>query len=780
MSSLRVEICNERFLPRFGVDRLLVLLARHLARSGHVVSFACLRCDRAMLLPITHDIKIIDVQPGLNVAGTEAAVLKAMAPHWEEHCPDIVVTGGWPFFESAASAAKFGAKTIFIDAGAVAQDALPSALLPIQLELRRIRQLALPLLDRILPISEFIRSSQTESDRGSALGTSTVVLGADHLALGITDSKQPGERRALAAPSLEGKQILLLGRFESHGYKNSAAAYELLRLVQQRVPEARLLILDAGEDCHVPPELASSIVLLGTPDDFKLQEIMQNSEAGISMSLWEGFNLPLAEMQWLGRPALAFNVGAHPEVIADPWLLSENITEMSAKLVTVLQGNTPLDLAPRFVAFRQRRPWELTLRAWEDQIVDLAAETQVEVRESPYPSQSRRIVLADITNASLDPANPGVIRVTRRLSSELQRHPALEVVFAAWNADSGGYILLDQTRRHFLEGFGGPRDGLGMLADRRRDLNVDQFMARLAVGRSQPPVLLMPEVLLDGHAAARINWARERGFKSAAVLYDLIPVFHKELCGANVTTGFPSYLDALTQTNAVWSISQFTLNEFSRYVAGIGRSVPRVHEAVILPGQFGDRPRNGTEPPVSSPETRILCVSTLEPRKNHPRLLKAFQSLRNRQPDLPLRLILVGNRYAGAPELAELVLSASKKDSSIEWCGIVDDERLAREFMNCAFTVYPSLIEGFGLPILESLWMGRPCLTHHGGVMQELAAGGGCLTVDMADIDAISRSLELMATDGTLRGKLREEAKHRKIATWQEYASEIAQRLVRL
>ena len=780
MSSLRVEICNERFLPRFGVDRLLVLLAQHLVQSGHEVDFACLRCDRAILLPIARDIKIIDVQPGLDVAGTEAAVLKAIALHWEQHCPNIVVTGGWPFFETAASAGKFGVKSIFIDAGAVAQDALPSTLSLIQRELRRIRQLALPFFDRVLPISEFIRSSQTEPDRGSAQGTSTVLLGADHLALGIIGAEQPGERHSLGAPPRAGKQILLLGRFESHGYKNSPAAYELLRLVQQRVPEARLLILDAGEDCHVPPDLASSVMLLGTPDDFKLQEIMRECEAGISLSLWEGFNLPLAEMQWLGRPALAFNVGAHPEIIADPWLLSENVAEMSAKLVTVLKGEIPLDLAPRFAAFRERRPWKLTLRAWEDQIVELAAETQIEVRESPYPSQARRVVLADITNASLDPANPGVIRVTRRLSSELQQHPALEIVFAAWNPESGDYVFLDQTRRRFLEAFGGPRDGLGMVADGMQELNIGQFIARLTVGRPQPPVLLLPEVLLDGHAAARINWARARGFRSAAVLYDLIPVFHKELCGSNVTTEFPSYLEALTQINAVWSISQFTLNEFSRYVEGIGRSIPRVHEAVILPGQFGERPRNEIAPSGSNSEIRMLCVSTLEPRKNHRRLLEAFQMLRTRRPDLPLRLILVGNRYAGAPELAELILSASKEDSSIEWCGIVDDDRLAREFMNCAFTVYPSLVEGFGLPILESLWMGRPCLTHHGGVMQELASGGGCVTVDMTDVIAISRSLELMATDGTLRRKLRDEARNRQIATWQEYASEIAQRLMKL
>ena len=142
--------------------------------------------------------------------------------------------------------------------------------------------------------------------------------------------------------------------------------------------------------------------------------------------------------------------------------------------------------------------------------------------------------------------------------------------------------------------------------------------------------------------------------------------------------------------------------------------------------------------------------------------------------------MLIGNRYAGAPEIAEEVQALARRDSSIEWLGTVDDERLSAEYERCTFTVYPSLVEGYGLPIVESLWMGRPCIAHEGGVMRELAGPGGCITADMRDSTMIAQAVERLVTDPHLLQRLRTEALQRQISTWQDYASAIAQRLYTL
>ncbi len=786
MHPLRIEICNERLLPRFGVDRFLVLLARKLVEAGHDVGFVCLRCDRSMLDPISPDITVLALPEGLNMEQTEAAAEAATVQRWSEYRPDAVVVGGWPFLQLAAAAARHHVSGMFIDAGAVAQDAMPEPQVTMQRELRRIRQLTLPLIDCVLPISEFIRNTQSEPDRGSAEGIETVLLGADHMSLGtFGGDQQTGAGRELVQHLTkqveQGERLLLaLGRFEGKGYKNSAAAYDIFRMLREKSPATRLLLLDAGEPCNVPRDLAPHVELLAAPDDLTLQEIMHLCSAGISTSLWEGFNLPLAEMQWIDRPALAFNIGAHPEVVAEPWLLCNSNREMAAKLVALLEGSGAPELLPRFAAFRQRFRWELTLEAWERAIVNTVHGRRVS-RPLEGDGPERRIVLVDVTNASLDPANPGVIRVVRRLCSELQRDERLELVFAAWSRDRGEFTFLDRTRTKFLEGYGGPRDGLSLLAAWKGDVTPEVLLARSNGSRSTTPILLLPEVMFDGQAEARVKWGNSHGFKTAAILYDLIPIFNPELCDENVCAGFPAYLKALTGLDAVWSISDFTLREFSRYLGKLGNSLPPTHEAIHLPGQFGEQPRQrDARPEGQDREIRILFVSTLEPRKNHMRFLEAFQIVRQSRPELRLRLVLIGNRYAGAPQIAEAVQAAVRQDASIEWLGTVDDERLASEFGRCTFTVYPSLVEGYGLPILESLWMGRPCLTHEGGVMRELAAPGGCVMADMTDPPSIAKALEQLATNLSLREKLREEAVERKILNWQDYAVTIADRLCKL
>jgi glycosyltransferase involved in cell wall biosynthesis len=132
------------------------------------------------------------------------------------------------------------------------------------------------------------------------------------------------------------------------------AAYEILRTVRQQVPRVRLLVLDAGQDCEIPGDLKDVVELLGAPDDDCLQRLMTKCAAGVSTSLWEGFNLPLAEMQWLNKPTVAFNIGAHPEIIADPWLLCDSTSEMVSKLAALLRGAAPV---PRL---RSTRLW------WKD------------------------------------------------------------------------------------------------------------------------------------------------------------------------------------------------------------------------------------------------------------------------------------------------------------------------------------------------------------------------------------------------------------------------------
>jgi hypothetical protein len=114
----------------------------------------------------------------------------------------------------------------------------------------------------------------------------------------------------------------------------------------------------------------------------------------------------------------------------------------------------------------------------------------------------------------------------------------------------------------------------------------------------------------------------------------------------------------------------------------------------------------------------------------------------------------------------------------IYWERNPDDSRLREMYDSCDFTVYPSLEEGFGLPILESLWNARPCICRDSSAMVEVARGGGCLMVDTADAEKLAQAISRLVTDEALRTRLSNEAVTRPFKTWRDYALEVATDMV--
>jgi glycosyltransferase involved in cell wall biosynthesis len=790
---LHIVICNERLLPRFGVDRLLLLLGNGLRDRDHRITFICLRCDLDVVSRVSPAIHVLTELGLLDLHGAEQGAASWLRAHWAQLSsdggPDLVVCGGWPFFGVAQVCAEFDVPSLFIDAGAVPHDGMSEGTVQIQYELRRIRGLTLPCFTQVLPISDFIRDSQTVPERGTSEGVETVLLGADHLDIRMFPETTGGnaDRRALALIdellAAGCKPIISLGRFEPQGYKNSPTVFEVLAGILRQEPKARLLLLASEAELSPPGAVRHAVLPLGFVSDGVLDAVMARCALGLSLSLWEGFNLPLAEMQWRERPVLAFSLGAHPEVTVDPWMLCGSVAEMVDKTVSLLRDGLPPHVVAenRFGLFRTRFRWSDVIARYAAFIERLAG--RQEIGPPADPAQLARIVLVDCSCAAIDPANPGVIRVVRRTCHALQEDPQLLLVFVRWDPWLGGYRFLTAEEQHFLASYDGPTDGFSRLfstAAQGSDWPVENVIALLP--GSTPPMLFLPEVVLDGQFPERLAWAAANDLLVAAILYDLIPVTHMPFCASEVVQQFSEYLEALACVDGLWAISGESLREFERYADRRGLPLPPERDAIWLPGQFAAEPRNtaGRKPVSTENPLRILCVGSVEPRKNHRNLIEAFRSLLHRRPDLPLRLVLVGHRFADADHLADWLEAEIREEPRIQWTGLLPDAELGAMYRDATFTVYPSLVEGFGLPVMESLWMGCPCLCHSGGVMAELAMGGGCLTADMDDTAAIERALERLVDDAELRHRLSREAAIREISDWRAYATKIANHLKRI
>ncbi|HEY74580.1 MAG TPA: glycosyltransferase family 4 protein [Thermoflexia bacterium] len=171
------------------------------------------------------------------------------------------------------------------------------------------------------------------------------------------------------------------------------------------------------------------------------------------------------------------------------------------------------------------------------------------------------------------------------------------------------------------------------------------------------------------------------------------------------------------------------------------------------------------------PERFVLYVGTLEPRKNLIRLVEAFALLRPATLRPETHLILAGARGWYFQDLFARVEQLGLKDRVI-FPGYIPGDRLVYWYNAATGFAYPSLYEGFGMPVVEAQACGTPVLTSNRSALPE-AAGEGALLVDPEDVEAIAEGLRRLLMDEPLRAELRQRGlDHAARFTWEKTAAE--------
>ena len=264
--------------------------------------------------------------------------------------------------------------------------------------------------------------------------------------------------------------------------------------------------------------------------------------------------------------------------------------------------------------------------------------------------------------------------------------------------------------------------------------------------------------------------AQRLGWRVLVVFHDAIPLGW----GGAAANYHGRYMAGLAAQDLVLANSRPAAAELEQFWRqqrlGPQRPLVLLPLAEELPGSS----RQLEPAPPAAGALEVLCVGSLEPRKNHCNLLKALAWLEAQQrPTGPplIRLTLLG--WANDATVVALVERALALGLALRWEAEADDHRLLAAYQQAAFTVYPSLLEGYGLPVAESLWLGRPCICSGEGALAERAEGGGCLVVDMRSWRALALALKTMAEDNALRARLQRELAHRPLRRWTEYAAEL-------
>jgi glycosyltransferase involved in cell wall biosynthesis/radical SAM superfamily enzyme YgiQ (UPF0313 family) len=166
----------------------------------------------------------------------------------------------------------------------------------------------------------------------------------------------------------------------------------------------------------------------------------------------------------------------------------------------------------------------------------------------------------------------------------------------------------------------------------------------------------------------------------------------------------------------------------------------------------------------------ILYVGTIEPRKNLPKLIQAFAS-RKRAGDLPHHLVCVGP-YGWLSRGLEDLIHRSKVSHAIHFTGYVPFEDLPALYTLAEIFVYPSMYEGFGLPVIEAMACGAPVITGRAAALAEVG-GDAVEQVERMDEDALGEAMARLARDPQRRRELSAHALARaEQFSWQRAARE--------
>jgi glycosyltransferase involved in cell wall biosynthesis len=199
--------------------------------------------------------------------------------------------------------------------------------------------------------------------------------------------------------------------------------------------------------------------------------------------------------------------------------------------------------------------------------------------------------------------------------------------------------------------------------------------------------------------------------------------------------------------------------------------------SVVLPVDTPDSSVTVPSSNVSPDEPLVIVVGSHEPRKNHDAIVFAAERLWAEGIRFHLRFIGGGSRQV-THRFDRRARALARRGHSIEVRRSAKDNELLASYHEARFTVFPSLDEGFGLPLAESLALAVPAITSDYGSTAEIARDGGCLVVNPRDDDAIVGAMRTLLTDDKVHERLVTECRARPVRTWSDFADDLWNRAV--
>lgn len=374
-------------------------------------------------------------------------------------------------------------------------------------------------------------------------------------------------------------------------------------------------------------------------------------------------------------------------------------------------------------------------------------------------------VLVDVDFAAKNGLNTGVQRVIRQTFSRWNnRYPHRLVV---WTRD--GKMLRNLIGREF-----------DRVRNWQSSMRYEQESKFAPDGQTLVVpwncVLVVPEVPQPDSIAGLRSIASVSGNQVLIIGHDAIPVLSPEYVLPEESERFAHFLGALKFAHRVVTVSHSAAAEFKGFcetLSSQGLVGPSISTVMLATEKVQPEKENSPElKRKDSSVPLVLCVGTQEPRKNQTSLLAAAEILWSS--GVNFELLFIGS---GSPPLSlgfdRGVLELQRRGRHVSVLRHASDREVAEAYDEALFTVLPSLHEGFGLPVAESLAHSTPVIVSNFGSVAEVAREGGCLLVNPRRPEDIADAMRELLTKPELVEALRGEANARTARSWDDYAADI-------
>ena len=348
-------------------------------------------------------------------------------------------------------------------------------------------------------------------------------------------------------------------------------------------------------------------------------------------------------------------------------------------------------------------------------------------------------VLVDVDFCATHLHNTGIQRVVRQTMARWDANRDIRLV--AWTSDGGAMRALTPVEHRRVIAFNSAPEPAGRSGD---------AVADLVLVVPFESVVVLPEVpqlgLCDPRGARRVLGQPHRPRRLRRDPGGLRR--HGARRGDRALRALPHGREALAPRRRHQRGGHGRVRRLRRRGRGPGLTPPSAVEVTLPIGLPDDVSAHSAPDDVPL----VLCVGSQEGRKNHLAILFAAEMLWREGLDFRLRFIGGGSLRSSACSIAGR--RAAPQGRRVEVLRGVDDAVLLSSYAEARFTVFPSLHEGYGLPVAESLAHGVPVVTSDYGSTAEIAVDGGCLTVDPRDDDAIIEAMRSLLVDDVVLDRL--------------------------